>query len=205
MPLFCAVCLFYASLFSAFAIASPALVAHSQDAQSVLTEDGLEGLRSWASEDVTVRELPLTPRPGYRTSHVSYSQPNCICEGAAIPQAWQEDIQDPLLCDDDLLDTVWDISTPSNTTYHNLYHPLNEIEDFMLDLATVHPDIVQLQYIGHSAQSREMIAMKLSKPSVNATNEDGYIASAKKAGFVIAGAQHSREVCVVFSLSPRTT
>ncbi|KAM5537131.1 hypothetical protein V8D89_009277 [Ganoderma adspersum] len=193
MAPFYAVCLFYASVFSAFAVASPALVAHTQDAQSVLTQDGLEGLRSWASEDVVVRELPLTPQASYRTSPISYSQPNCICEGAAIPQASQQDTEDPLLCDDNVYETLWDISTPANTTYHTVYHPLNEIEDFMLDLATVHPDIVQLQYIGHSAQGREMIAMKLSKPSVNATNDDDYTASAKKAGFVIAGAQHSRE------------
>ncbi len=65
----------------------------------------------------------------------------------------------------------------------------------MQDLASVHPDIVQLQYIGHSAEGREMIAMKLSKPSPNTTNEDGYASSTKKAGFVIVGAQHSREVC----------
>ncbi|PIL27555.1 hypothetical protein GSI_10706 [Ganoderma sinense ZZ0214-1] len=176
MPFVRALCLFYASFVSALAIASPAQVTQNQHAQSLLTQDGLEGLRSWASEDVMV------------------SQPNCICDAAGF-QTWPPEMEDPLSWADDMAadQTLWDISTPANTTYHTVYHPLNEIEEFMQDLATVHPDIVQLEYIGHSAEGREMIAIKLSKPPVSATNEDGHTYNAKKAGFVIAGAQHSRE------------
>ena len=54
MPSVYVLSLFYASFFSAFALASPAQVAQNQHAQSPLTQDALEGLRSWASEDAIV-------------------------------------------------------------------------------------------------------------------------------------------------------
>ncbi|KAI1798163.1 hypothetical protein LXA43DRAFT_875915 [Ganoderma leucocontextum] len=191
-----AVCFLYAGVSSAFAIAGLGQSTQNQDAQSILRQDGLEGLRTWASEDVLeVRELSLTPRASYPTPSILQSQPNSIQDGSVTSQAWQEDTEDLLFsCDDSsAYESLWNISTLANTTYHTVYHPLDEIEDFMEDLANLHPAIVQLDYIGHSAEGREMIGMRLSKPSVNVTNDDGYTSSVKKAGFVITGAQHARE------------
>ena len=192
-------CLLSLCLFSAFASAGPARVVQNQDAQSVLRQDGLEELQSWAQDvkEPAVRECSLRLRASYSTSPIPHFQPDCICIGSSSPfKAWQAGVEDPLSCDD-TYETLWDISTPANTTYHTVYHPLNEIEEFIWDLANVHPDIVQLQYIGHSAEGREMIAMKLSKPNPNVANEDDYASNAKKAGFVITGAQHSREVRII--------
>ncbi|CCM03464.1 uncharacterized protein FIBRA_05597 [Fibroporia radiculosa] len=79
----------------------------------------------------------------------------------------------------------WNLTSLSNTTFHADYHPLHEIEEFVEALAALHPEVVQLVNIGHSAEGREMFAMRLSKNT-------GKKAKAK-AGFVITGAQHARE------------
>lgn len=54
-------------------------------------------------------------------------------------------------------------------------------------MAILYPDIVQLVNIGHSAEGREMVAMRISKGSGGSLKQ--------KAGFVVTGAQHAREVC----------
>ncbi|EMD36297.1 hypothetical protein CERSUDRAFT_51898, partial [Gelatoporia subvermispora B] len=81
----------------------------------------------------------------------------------------------------------WNLTSLSNTTYHSAYHPLYEIEGFMQELESLYPDIVQLAYIGHSAEGREMLAMKISKGTPSSKNQK------TQAGVVIAGAQHARE------------
>jgi len=78
----------------------------------------------------------------------------------------------------------WDLTSLSNTTFHSSYHPLQEIEAFVRQLAALYPDVVHLGYLGHSAEGREMIAMRLSKGTESAKT---------KKGIVITGAQHARE------------
>ena len=65
----------------------------------------------------------------------------------------------------------------------------------MEEMANVYPTLVQLVNIGHTAEGREMVAMKLSKEVEQSAQMDGAMSSSvKKAGFVITGAQHAREV-----------
>ncbi|RDX54557.1 hypothetical protein OH76DRAFT_1373345 [Lentinus brumalis] len=85
----------------------------------------------------------------------------------------------------------WNLSSLSNSTYHSVYHPLYEIEDFMGEMTRAYPNLVQLVNIGHTGEGREMVAMKLSK-EVDLSGA-GSSSSVKKAGFVITGAQHARE------------
>ncbi|KAH8110918.1 hypothetical protein DFH11DRAFT_727843 [Phellopilus nigrolimitatus] len=81
----------------------------------------------------------------------------------------------------------WNLSSFTNTTFHDAYHPLYEIDEFMEHLAALYPDRVTLFELGHSAQGREMFAMRITSGALpNA--EDG-----PKKGFVITGAQHARE------------
>ena len=145
-------------------------------------------------------------------SHFLQSRTELLCRDIGGTQQCQEILQPPVLGAEYLLapedesyelfleddsaayETIWDINTLANTTYHTGYHPLHEIEEFMEDLAITYPDIVQLDYIGHSGEGREMLAIRLSKPTSNITSEDGNAFNVKKSGFVITGAQHAREV-----------
>ncbi|KAI0371997.1 hypothetical protein BV20DRAFT_941130 [Pilatotrama ljubarskyi] len=85
----------------------------------------------------------------------------------------------------------WNLSSLPNSTYHSVYHPLYEVEDFMQELANTYPTTVELVNLGHSAENREMIAMRLSKGN-DGLKRPGR-SSARKSGFVITGAQHARE------------
>lgn len=87
----------------------------------------------------------------------------------------------------------WNLTSLSNTTFHSVYHPLYEIEEFMEEMAKLYPDLVQLVNLGHSAEGREMIAMKLSKKPEGNNVLDPSIKT--KTGFIVTGAQHAREVC----------
>ncbi|KAH9919969.1 uncharacterized protein BXZ73DRAFT_104788 [Epithele typhae] len=80
-------------------------------------------------------------------------------------------------------------SSPANATFHAVYHPLAEIADFMSDLAVARPDLVTLVNLGHSGEGREMYAIQISSTPAGARGAMG----ARKAGFVISGAQHARE------------
>ncbi|KAI0360633.1 Zn-dependent exopeptidase [Trametes cingulata] len=86
----------------------------------------------------------------------------------------------------------WNLSSLSNSTYHSVYHPLYEVEDFMQELATTFPNNVELVNLGHSAENREMIAMRLSR-GTDELKRPGHSSTTKKTGFVITGAQHARE------------
>jgi len=78
----------------------------------------------------------------------------------------------------------WNLTSLANTTFHAEYHPLYEIEDFVQAMADAYPNLVQVVNIGHSAEGREMAAMRISKPGKKAK---------AKPGFVLTGAQHARE------------
>lgn len=95
--------------------------------------------------------------------------------------------------------STWNLSSLSNSTFHESYHTLEDIENFTAQLAELHPDLVKLVNIGHSAEGREMVALEIAKSKGQNKKGHGISESefaAKKHGFVITGAQHSREVSV---------
>ncbi|KAL5505014.1 hypothetical protein ACEPAH_7677 [Sanghuangporus vaninii] len=83
----------------------------------------------------------------------------------------------------------WNLSSLTNTTYHDTYHPLFEIDEYMEHLAALYPANVSVSELGHSAEGREMYAMRIS----GGATVDGNGRRTVKKGFVIFGAQHARE------------
>ncbi|EJD07834.1 uncharacterized protein FOMMEDRAFT_137991 [Fomitiporia mediterranea MF3/22] len=83
----------------------------------------------------------------------------------------------------------WNLSSFTNTTFHETYHPLFEIDEYLEHLAALYPENVTIHELGHSAEGREMYAMRIT--GGNVLNEDGQ--TRVKRGFVISGAQHARE------------
>ena len=100
----------------------------------------------------------------------------------------------------------WNGSSLINTTFHESYHPLDEIDAFLNQLSNAYPNTTRLISLGHSAEGREMTALSIStgpykfqddgrkkkKPKKHRKSpgaKDGM-----KMGFVIVGAQHAREV-----------
>ena len=117
-------------------------------------------------------------------------------------------------------ETRWDVLSPSNATFHARYHPLDEIQTFVRDLAAAYPKQVTIVPLGHSGEGREMFAIEISASSESAS-ASGAQASAgggshdqnpqvvfdgirkergtnPRCGFLITGAQHAREVSYVF-------
>ncbi|KAK0186252.1 peptidase M14 [Armillaria mellea] len=89
----------------------------------------------------------------------------------------------------------WNLASLENTTFHNVYHPLYEIDDFVYQLAAQHPSIVSTIHLGHSGQGREMRGLKISsgQMGVQKTEYRKGVDPSQKLGFVITGAQHARE------------
>ena len=56
----------------------------------------------------------------------------------------------------------WDVILPSNPTFHVRYHPLDKIQSFMCDLATVYLNQVAIIPLGHSGEGRKMFALEIS-------------------------------------------
>ncbi|CAK5262105.1 unnamed protein product [Mycena citricolor] len=76
----------------------------------------------------------------------------------------------------------WGLETLGNSTFHASYHTQNDVDAFMLELRRLHPSLVTLLTLGHTAEEREMLGLKISKET-----------GKKKLGFVIMGPQHARE------------
>jgi hypothetical protein len=110
----------------------------------------------------------------------------------------------------------WDVVSPSNATFHARYHPLDEIQSFVRDLAAAYPKQVTIVPLGHSGEGREMFALEISA-AFESAGASGAQASAghgshdqnpqvvldgkgkergtnPRCGFLITGAQHAREV-----------
>ncbi|KAF5372907.1 hypothetical protein D9758_001469 [Tetrapyrgos nigripes] len=99
----------------------------------------------------------------------------------------------------------WNLSSLTNTSYHSAYHPLFEIDSFISEMVQEFPDEVSVVQLGHSAEGREMLGLKLARsPPVQEKHRDkgdkGNIRQGNRAldpdrklGFVITGAQHARE------------
>lgn len=112
--------------------------------------------------------------------------------------------------------TRWDVVSPSNATFHARYHPLDEIQAFVRDLAAAYPKQVAIVPLGHSGEGREMFALEISaapesagacgaqasaghgshdqNPQVVFDGKGKERGTNPRCGFLIAGAQHAREV-----------
>jgi hypothetical protein len=113
----------------------------------------------------------------------------------------------------------WDVASPSNATFHTRYHPLDEIQSFVRDLAAAYPKQVSIVPLGHSGEGREMFALEISAASESeslagasgAQAGAGYRShdqnsqvvldgkgkergASPRCGFLVTGAQHAREV-----------
>lgn len=118
--------------------------------------------------------------------------------------------------------TRWDVASPSNATFHARYHPLDEIQSFVRDLVTANPQQVAVVPLGHSGEGREMFALEISSAAgASAGARDGshdqnsrqVVLDGKdgkgkeergtgpRCGFLVTGAQHAREVSIVYILS----
>ena len=109
----------------------------------------------------------------------------------------------------------WDVVSPSNATFHRQYHPLEEMESFVRDLAAAYPRQLSVVPLGHSGEGREMFALEISSDTLSAggghvshdSNSQVQVMLGKKkgkgkpnprCGFLITGAQHAREVSIFF-------
>ncbi|KAF4609600.1 hypothetical protein D9613_012313 [Agrocybe pediades] len=98
------------------------------------------------------------------------------------------------------LDTDWTPESLTNSSFHESYHPLDEIESFLEELTNVHSNITRLTTIGQSAEGRDIYALSIStggypseEKKKKKKTKKGRISSREKLGFVIIGAQHARE------------
>ncbi|KAI0266398.1 hypothetical protein BC834DRAFT_127101 [Gloeopeniophorella convolvens] len=103
----------------------------------------------------------------------------------------------------------WELAELANTTFHAHYHPLDDIESFVRDLAAAYPRQVSIVPLGHSGEGREMFALEISAGAPPPTevshdhNSQVVLGRKKKGqpqigvgdrhGFLITGAQHARE------------
>lgn len=97
------------------------------------------------------------------------------------------------------------VAPPSNETFHARYHPLDEIYDFVRDLADTYPHQVTVVPLGHSGEGREMFALEITGRASSSQeshdpksqvvlSQNGNPEGAKpRCGFLITGAQHARE------------
>jgi len=93
-----------------------------------------------------------------------------------------------------------------NSTFHDVYHPLEEVQTFLTQLAATFPESARLSKFGHSAEGRSVIALTISSGGyVDKKKGDGSkqrkrkktrppLQEGEKLGIVIVGAQHAREV-----------
>ncbi|KAG6865072.1 hypothetical protein C0991_005301 [Blastosporella zonata] len=94
----------------------------------------------------------------------------------------------------------WDLKSLQNTTFHDEYHPLFEINNFIQELARLNPGLVSVKDLGHSGMGREMKSIVIS--STQGESIEGHVGKRRKhkhfdddlkLAFVIVGAQHARE------------
>ncbi|KAJ7343834.1 hypothetical protein DFH08DRAFT_871334 [Mycena albidolilacea] len=83
----------------------------------------------------------------------------------------------------------WNLSSLENSTFHSTFHRQSETDEFIQELARLHPESVTIEQLGHTAEGREMLGMKISKSA----SASGMTSAAPKLGFVVLGPQHARE------------
>jgi hypothetical protein len=99
-----------------------------------------------------------------------------------------------------------------NSTFHNTYHPLNEVQSFLKQLTVAFPNITRLASFGLTAEGRQMMGLTISSGVYdNRKRRHSYdevadelkkkkkktrppLRESEKLGIVILGAQHAREV-----------
>ncbi|KAJ7466640.1 peptidase M14 [Mycena galericulata] len=81
----------------------------------------------------------------------------------------------------------WALDTLANSTFHNAYHPQFEVDAFIHALARLHPAQVDVLRLGHSAEERELLGLRISAAPENGSEKE------KKMGFMVLGPQHARE------------
>ena len=100
------------------------------------------------------------------------------------------------------------MSSLENTTFHDSYHPLSQIELFMRELVDAYPETARLINLGRSAEGRDILGLTISRRDDDDSEEDdiggkkrkkkkGPKKQKEKLGFVIQGAQHAREVFLI--------
>jgi hypothetical protein len=100
------------------------------------------------------------------------------------------------------------MSSLENTTFHDSYHPLSQIELFMRELVDAHPETARLINLGRSAEGRDILGLTISRGVDDDSEKDiggkkrkkkkkGPRKQKEKLGFVIQGAQHAREVFLI--------
>ncbi|KAH9476328.1 Putative metallocarboxypeptidase ECM14 [Psilocybe cubensis] len=89
----------------------------------------------------------------------------------------------------------------ANSSFHDVYHPLDELTSFIHELANTHPNITRITNLGTSAEGRDVLALTISTGPYSKKMELKKGGKKKrpsgpagdKLGFVIVGAQHARE------------
>ncbi|KAK7062712.1 hypothetical protein VNI00_000200 [Paramarasmius palmivorus] len=98
----------------------------------------------------------------------------------------------------------WNLSSLTNSTFHQSYHPLYEIDQFIHQLASEYPHLVNVVHLGHSAEGREMLALRISSTSNTTSSahtqkkhkhkgKDKPKEDPPKLSILLLGAQHARE------------
>ncbi|KAK7023322.1 zinc carboxypeptidase [Favolaschia claudopus] len=77
----------------------------------------------------------------------------------------------------------WDLTSLENTTFHAEFHRQPDVDAFIFEMARLHPESVSVLRLGHSAEEREMLGMKISASK----------GAKEKLSFVVLGPQHARE------------
>jgi hypothetical protein len=60
----------------------------------------------------------------------------------------------------------------ANSTFHDAYHPLAEVDEFMFDLAGNYSDRAHLLNLGHTGEGKELYALKISNGGLSLDFED---------------------------------
>ncbi|KAJ7451481.1 hypothetical protein B0H11DRAFT_1742818 [Mycena galericulata] len=81
----------------------------------------------------------------------------------------------------------WALYTLENSTFHNAYHPQFEVDAFIHALARLHPAHVNVLRLGHSAEERELLGLRIFAAPQNGFEKE------EKMGFMVLGPQHARE------------
>lgn len=92
-----------------------------------------------------------------------------------------------------------------NSTFHDNYQPLNEVQSFLTELSVAFPNITRLAHFGQTAEGRQMMGLTISSGTyeemtgiLNMKRKKKKtrppLRSHEKLGIVIVGAQHAREV-----------
>ncbi|KAL4247356.1 Inactive metallocarboxypeptidase ECM14 [Abortiporus biennis] len=158
---------------------------HERDVTTILDQAENAGADVWQVThkhmDVFIPRSQQLSRFAPHTYELSYTD-TIIPPSSLYPNATQESLK------------PWNLSSLSNSTFHAGYHQLSDIDRFIVEMADLYPDLVNIVNIGHSAEGREMFALEISKDKTfqmhgNNTGHD----LGKKVGFLVTGAQHARE------------